>query len=384
MKKTLFLLPLLCLVFCLASPSVSATEQVDEYAGNYYEDQLQSSGAEDLPEELPEETQEILDNLGASSPDWKSMSSLTPGSFFTEVLRIAGNQSAGPMKAGLQVLGVLLLCALVDGMRLSFADRPLGGVLGMVGTLCVAVIVILPIVNCIESAATVIRGASTFMLAYIPVLAGIMIAGQQVATGTTYNLFLFGASEVIAQIANGFLIPLLNVFLGMSVVSSISPKLNLSGLCEMFHKVVKWILGLCMTIFVSLLTIQTLISSSADNATTRAAKFVVGSLPVVGNAVSEAFTTIQSCLKLLKSGVGAFGIIAAACIFLPILLQCTIWLGTLHLCAFAGDLFELSAISTLLRSAAKVMSVIIAILICCMMLLCVSTVVVLLIGGFGG
>ena len=75
----------------------------------------------------------------------------------------------------------------------------------------------------------------------------------------------------------------------------------------MFYKAVKWVLSIVMTIFVSLLTIQNLIGVAADNAGTKAVKFAVSNfIPVVGGALSDAYTTVQSCVKVLKSGVGAF------------------------------------------------------------------------------
>ena len=141
-------------------------------------------------------------------------------------------------------------------------------------------------------------------------------------------------------------------------------------------------LSIVMTIFVSLLTIQNLIGVAADNAGTKAVKFAVSNfIPVVGGALSDAYTTVQSCVKVLKSGVGAFGILAAGVIFLPVLLELILWLAAVNLSAVVGDLFELKEISALLRSVGKVISAMIAIVVCCMVILIISTVLLLLIGG---
>ena len=48
-----------------------------------------------------------------------------------------------------------------------------------------------------------------------------------------------------------------------------------------------------------------------DVTTNRTLRFVVSSfVPVVGSALGEALSTVQGCIKVLKGGVGAFGVLA--------------------------------------------------------------------------
>lgn len=384
-KKIRFLFSFFMIAFLLIIPvhaqdtsSSSSSPTVEEY----YKQQMEDSGANNLPNSLPDDTRKILNQMGIDTADWESISNLTPQTIFSQITGIAGEKGAAPLKAAASVLAIMLLCALLNGMKLSFGDKPLGGVIGMVGTLCICTVVITPIVSCIGNAANVIKIAADFLLACVPVLTGIMIAGGQSISAGSYNLLMVGAGNVISLLAANILVPLMNIFLAFSIVSAVSPNLNLSGLCDMFSKVVKWILGFCMTVFTGLLTLQSLVTTAADSTGTKAAKFVISSfVPVVGSALGDALNTVQGCVKLLKSGVGAFGLLAAACVFLPILLECIFWLLTLYLCAGIGDVFDLKEITVLLRSAAKVLEMMLAIILCSMTVLTVSTVLMLIIGG---
>ena len=376
---------LFCIVLVilfLSIPVHAVDSSSSQSPEDYYQQQMEESGANDLPNSLPDETRNVLDKMGVNTADWQSISNLTPQTIFSQITELAGEKGAAPLKASISVLAIMLLCALLNGMKLSFGEKPLGGVIGMVGTLCICTVVITPIVSCISSAANIIKIAADFLLACVPVLTGIMIAGGQSISAGSYNLLMVGAGNVISLLAADILVPLLNIFLAFSIVSAVSPNLNLSGLCDMFSKAVKWILGFCMTVFTGLLTLQSLVTSAADSTGNKAAKFVISSfVPVVGSALGEALNTVQGCVKLLKSGVGAFGLLAAACIFLPIIIECVIWLITLYLCAGIGDVFDLKEITVLLRSAAKVLEVMLAIILCCMTVLTVSTVLMLIIGG---
>lgn len=380
MKKCGRILLLMLLLMAVLTLPVFAADAAEQ--NNIYNEQWKASGAEDLPNKLPEETQSQLNSIGISGADWSSIQSLTPDSLFASILNITGEKSKNPLKAAAAVIGIMLLCALLEGMKLSFGERQLSGVIGMVSTLCVCVIVVQPIVACIGDANNVIKAAAGFMLCTIPVITGIMIAGGQTVSAASYNMLMVGAGNVISMVASGFLVPLLNSFLALSIVSSVSPRLSLSGICDTFSKVTKWVLGFCMTVFVGLLTVQGLIGAAADSATSKTAKFVLSSfVPVVGSALGDAFTTVQSCVKLLKSGVGAFGLIAAGFIFLPSIIECLLWQITVNVCAAVGDIFELKQITGLLRAAGKVIGTIIAIMLCCATILMVSTVLMLMLGG---
>ena len=379
MKKLLCII--LILLFSLLNiQNVNAIDSIN--LDEIYKEQYEISGAKDLMDKIPNDAQNTLDNLGIEVDDWNTLMNLTPNKIFSELMETVRKQLPSPLQAGLSILAVMLLCALLEGMKLSFGERPLSGVVGAISTLCISITVILQIVKTIEHTATVVRNSADFMLVYIPVMAGIMIASGQTVSAISYHMMMVFAGDIISQIAAKLLVPLLNIFLAFSVVSSISPRMNLSGICKNISSIVKWTLGFVMSVFVSLLTVQSVVGCSADDMGLKTIKFAISSfVPVVGGALSDAFSTVRGCVKLLKSGVGAFGILAGLVIFLPVIVKCLLWMLSLGLCASVGDVFELKQISELLRSVSRVVSTMLAIVLCSMTILTISTVLVLIIGG---
>lgn len=359
--------------------------QGNESQTDTYKQQIEFSGADKIKDELPKDTKNSLDRLGINEEDWEAVTKLTPDKIMSEIAVISKNSSRLPFNAALAALAVMLLCALVDSFKLSFAEKPLGGIAGVIGTICICVSIITPMVKCISHCANVIKCASGFMLCYIPVMAGIMSAAGQVISGASYYMLMMGAGELISQISTNLLVPLLNIFLGISVVSSISPKMNLRGICDVFNNIVKWTLSFIMSVFVGLITIQSIVGTAADSTGTKTIKFAINSfVPIVGGALSDALNTVQGCVKLLKSGVGAFALIASGIIFIPVIIECLIWLVSINVCASIGDMFELKQISGLLRASGKVITTMLAIILSCMTILLVSTAIMLIIGGTSG
>lgn len=376
MKKIIFFIFLL--LFFVQPISAFATDSFKEI----YDEQIKTSGAKGLIDNVPEEAKNTLEDIGINKIDWNDLIKLTPKTIFEKTLSIAKDKSPSIFKAVASMLAIILLSALFSGMKTSIAEESLQNIWAIVSTLCICIIAINPIINTINHASNIVLGSSKFLLLYIPIMAGIMVASGQSILGASYSTLMLTVGEIISQVSSTLLVPLLNTFLAISVISSISPKLNFSGICNLFSKTIKWVLGFAMTVFTGLLTIQSIVGTAVDSIGTKAVKFMLsGCVPIVGGALSDAFLTVQSAIKLLKSGLGAFFILALGVIFLPIVMECLLWLLSLNFCASIGEMFELVEVSKLLKRTSEVISIILVILLCSAIILIMSTVVVLTIGG---
>ncbi len=384
-SKLVYLLTTLsffCLTFITLGIPVHASSEKQNAIDEIYQQQIKESHANELKDALPNDTQKSLEVIGVHGIDWASFSNVTPEKIFKKILSYIKESSPKPIKSAFGMIAVILLAALVDSFKVSLSQRPLSGTVNVIATLCICTMSLEPIISFIARASGVIKGASNFILCYVPVMTGIMMASGQTVSATSYNVLMITAGEIISQVASRLITPLLSVFLALSTVSSISTSINLNGICKTFHSFIKWSLGLVMTIFVSLLTLQSLVGNSADSTTLKATKFMISSfVPIVGGALGDALGSVQSCVKLLKSGVGAFGIIAASFIFLPIIIECLIWIATMNTCSSISEIFQLNKISTLLKGAGTVVSTMLSIILCSMLILTVSTVIVLILGG---
>ena len=185
---------------------------------------------------------------------------------------------------------------------------------------------------------------------------------------------------MISQIAAGTLVPLLGIYFAFCLVGSVNPARDLGGAANLIKNVTVWTLGFLMTVFVGLLSVQGLVSASADTVAVRATKFAIGSLvPVVGSALSEAFNSLQGCVNLLKSSIGAFSVLVTVVTVLPSLIQCLFWKLVLAVSQVVADLFGLAGISKLLKAASTVLTILVSILLLFAMLIIVSSTVMMLI-----
>lgn len=383
MKKFIFLMVFFITILLSSFTVYADIEDATEYTTEgIYNSQYEQSGADALLRELTLEVKKQLKDIGVTSPSWQELNSMSFFDIFGSIMNTIQQQSVTPLNCVVKIMGVVMLVALINSVKSSLGSSSLTAVLNSVATLTVSIILIQPVCQTIEYSTTIIKLSADFMLIFIPVMAGIMLTmGQSLQAAGSYTMVM-GAGTAVSQISNNILVPLLNTFLGISVVSGISQRVNLNGFCELINKVLKWVLTFTMSVFTAILTMQSIISSSADSAGVKATRFAISSfVPLVGGALSEAYQTVRGCMGMLKSGVGVFAILATGTIYLPAIISCLLWLAAINIAIALAGVFDMGDIIKLLKSVTTVINSLIAILLCCMIIFIVSSAIMLMAGG---
>ena len=376
--RSLLLMIMLTMMMCLPAGAEGGAAEWDEL----YQEQAEASGAGDLPDNLPEETRQLLDQLGITSIDAEGFSSLEPQGVWKALAELTGQEASGPLRSVGVVLGVVLLCALMEGMKQTLRDPSASPVFQVVCVLAACAALLVPLSSCVQAVCRAAESTSVFMGSFVPVYAGILVTAGHAVTAASYQTVVLFAAELITLLATHLLVPLLTVSLALGMAGSLDTGLRLDSLSSAINKGAAWLLGITTTLFVGLLTLQGIVGGAADTLSSRALRFSLSSMvPVVGGSLSEAFSAVKGCLGLLKSTVGGFGMLATALIVLPPLLQCAVWSLGLALCTAAAELFGLGQISALLRSAQAVVKTLIAVLAACSLFMIVTTAVVTAAGG---
>ena len=141
-------------------------------------------------------------------------------------------------------------------------------------------------------------------MGFLPVYAGVLTMGGETSAGGAASGSLLVLLCVLAQVLCTFLPPLLECYLALSVASCISSETGLSAVCRSTGKLLTQGLFLAGKLLAALLGLQRLSALQLDRTTIRAGKLLVGTVPIVGQALSDASETIFSAVQMLKSGLG--------------------------------------------------------------------------------
>jgi len=346
----------------------------------YYND-LEAIGADELETELSDETRGLMKRIGIDRIDAESVISLSPADFFSLALELAKDAVRGPLKTFVAVMGIAVMCSLLSAMKETVGGKSLDSVFNIVCVAAISSTVIYPVMNCIEKTSAAIKDFSAFMLSFVPVLSSVMAVSGTPLAATGYQTLVFSAAQLVSQVSSETLVPLLGIYMALCLVGGVS-QIDVYAIAEAVKTAVNWALGLSMTLFVGLLSVQSLVASTADELTLKTAKFLIGNfVPVVGGALSDAFATAQGCLGLVKAAVGAYGIAAAAMTFLPVLFSAVAWRAVVGASSAVCAMLGIKRVSKVLSSAGTVLGILISITMCFALLMIITTSIMLKVGG---
>ena len=379
LKKTVVFLVAIAVVFLsqitvFAADTTAKTESTTNDINSIYDTSA-------LYDSLSDDVKQSLENIGINGIDSNELSQISFGEVVNEIVKLAGENSAGPLKAVISLTALLLICSLLSSYKNSLSSELSSSLAAVLCATCTAA---LPVIEVISDMSTVVKTASSFMLAFVPVMVMIMSSTGHAVSGASYYAMMIGAGEGVGQLSSKVIVPFLNMFLGVSVTASVCSESKLTGITSIISKAVKWVLGFVMTVFTAVLSFKQMITTSVDDVSTRAVRFTLNSfIPIVGSALSDAYKTVQGSVNLLKSGLGIFVIVSIAFVFLPIILNSLLWIFTLSAGKLLAEILGINQVKDLLEGVGTVLSTLLAIVLCIMSVYIISTALVLLMGGGG-
>lgn len=379
--KNILIVMLVLFLTSLFSASANAEENytdTDEILTRLYYD----SGADELIDIIPDEARDFLSMLDIDDFRMDSDSGFTPDSLIKALTYMISSNYIEPLRIFISIICIIFINAIFTSLRSGSLGGAFELTLSTVTILCTVAIVSPPVQLLISSLTDSIKTASDFMLMYIPVISVLIASsGKPLSASMYYGVMIYVCSGIL-KIVSMVVIPLLKSVTALSAVGSVSDKVKFTGVVEFFKKSLRIALTFCMSIFTAFLTMRTIITTSEDSLSNRAVKFAISNfVPLVGGALSDAYQTVLSCVKVLKSGVGVTAMIAVFAIFLPAVVKCLLWQIVLSAGVSVCGIFSDNKTASLLSSLSDVVSSICAIELCAMVMYIISTTVIILVGG---
>ncbi|WP_226085320.1 stage III sporulation protein AE [Mesobacillus sp. S13] len=148
-----------------------------------------------------------------------------------------------------------------------------------------------------------------FILALIPLLLALMATSGGLISAAFFHpviLFMMNTSGMFIQYV---VLPLLFLSTLLSIVSILSEQYKVTQLASMLRNWSVGLLGILLTVFLGVISVQGASSAVTDGVTVKTAKFITGNfVPVIGRVFTDATDTVISASMLLKNTVGIAGV----------------------------------------------------------------------------
>ncbi len=330
-----------------------------------------------IKSDTPDEADDFLNDNDISIDDPESTSKIGVGDWLDYLLNLVKEFLSSPLK----LLGALLLVIVFTSVATGILSDSsnLLNIISIVSVLSCTAILFETISECVDSVSNTLSNLSVFIMSYVPIFSSVVATCGNASSGVSYYVLVLLLCEVITFVIDYILVPFISFSLASSIVESINPNLSVNGFSRGLLSIAKWTLGLVTTIFIGVTSIQSIIGTSVDTVGVKAAKFAASSMiPVVGGAMSDAYSTIMGSLSLIKSSVGVLGIViilvtALKPVVMVVCLKFSVWIS-----AVIAAFFEQNRICSLLRGINNVLSVLLGVVACFTLIFIIATAVVML------
>ena len=204
---------------------------------------------------------------------------------------------------------------------------------------------------------------------------------------TTANLLEPIILFIITFIGNfitGVLIPFVLISTALSIVSKVSNRVQVDKLSKFFNSSVVWILGIVLTIFVGVISVEGGLSSTVDGITAKTAKAAVSNfIPVVGKILGDAVDSVIGCSNILKNAVGIVGVIIIIGICIAPIIKLAVLMGLYYLAGAVCQPIADEKIVKLLEEMGNTFKLLLAIMCSVSVMLIVGTTLVIKISNSG-
>lgn len=229
---------------------------------------------------------------------------------YNKVLNIFGTE----IKQSIKTLISILIIVVIHSILKSISDNLDNGNIAKIIYYAQYIIIIsIIMVNFTDIISLIKQTASNlvgFMNALVPILITLMTYTGSIVTGGLVQPIILFMINFIGNIIQTMLIPFVLIIAALSIVSKISDKIQIAKVTKFFKSSIVWFLGIMLTIFVGVLSLEGSLSSSIDGITAKTAKAAVSSIiPVVGKILGDAVDSVLGCGVILKNALGVVGII---------------------------------------------------------------------------
>ncbi|MCU9613839.1 stage III sporulation protein AE [Caldibacillus lycopersici] len=161
----------------------------------------------------------------------------------------------------------------------------------------------------IEYASGAIDNMIHFTIAFIPLLLALIATSGGIISGGFFHPVILFLTDISGIFVKNIVLPLLFLSTLLSIVSTLTEHYKATQLAQLLRNWSIGLLGVFMTVFLSVVSIQGATTAVADGVAIKTAKFVTGNfIPVVGRMLTDAADTVISASVLMKNTIGIAGV----------------------------------------------------------------------------
>ena len=317
MKKAIIIF--VFLILCIGNESI-ATD------GEIIQSQKDSLKISSFIEEAQKYTKEIfpdidMDNLLSSAIN----GNIDNNGIFKGIFNLFGKEVKDTINILASILIIIVIHSIFKTVSGNLGNQSISQITYYVQYILIVTILMANFTEIIAMTRDTIQNLVGFMNSLIPILITLMITTGSIVFANVVQPLLLFAISFIGNMITTIILPIVLVATVLGIISQISSKIQIDKLAKFFNSSIVWVLGVILTIFVGMLSLEGTLSSGVDGLTAKTTKAAVSNfIPVVGKVLGDSIDTVLGCASILKNAVGIVGVVVVIGICITPIVKLTV------------------------------------------------------------
>ena len=372
-KLIVLFLSVIAIVFYFSPKCIAICEETDKNkAENEFYDSVDEKiaglDADDFEKYYESLTSEEKDVLGfgtikalISYVSKNGLSTKTFRSFFSLTAKSMAKGLTSLLPAFVSVMIISVLSGLLRGLTSDLLKKETSEVICIVLYVAAVLTVLGTLVPMLNTVKLTVGRVKKLSEAIFPVLTVLTTALGGTVSAGIYSPLTVCFSSVLIALIDAVILPCFIAVVVFSVVGNVSENVKLEKMTGFFKSFSSWLLGISFSLFVSFATFQGVSGAAVDGAKMSAAKKLVsGSVPIVGDYLTDGFDIALVSTGLIKNSVGLTGVLVLAATTLAPLIKIVAFLLLSRLTSAVSEAVGDKKISAMLSGMAKSASLLVS------------------------
>ena len=290
---------------------INSRVMATELTTDMIKEQEENFGITDFVNEAEQYSGDFFEDMSISDMIDSAISGdIDNSTIFKKILNLLGKEVTSTLKTLVGVLVIVLIHSILKAVTDNLEGSSISQIIYYVQYILIVSLIMSNFSDILSSITDTIENLIGFMNTLVPLLITLMLYTGSITTSGLLEPIILFVIEFIGNIIVSLVIPIVSIITALIVVSKISDRVQISKLANFMKSSVVWFLGIILTVFVGVISLEGTLTSSVDGITAKTAKAAVSSLiPVVGKILGDSVDAILGCGLVLKNAVGIVGVI---------------------------------------------------------------------------
>lgn len=273
---------LLLIIICIPTISLAQTETIEQ--SEILESQQKTLNISSFIEEAKKYSSNVYKDIDFNELFNSAITgNINSKTIINDILKILGKEIVGSVAVIGSIILIIIIHSIFKSLSEGLENKTISQITYYIQYILIVTLIMTNFSNILIMIKESIQNLVGFMNNLIPILITLMLTTGNIVSANLMQPIILFIITFIGNFITTIIIPLVLIATALGIISKISDKIQIDKLSKFLKSSVVWILGVILTIFVGLISVEGSLSSSVDGITAKTTKAAVSSfIPVVG------------------------------------------------------------------------------------------------------